>query len=300
MTPAPGPSDAPRDPAVETALRSLDRAVATAAADRISLALARRQHARRRRRLTVGATAVAFAALVLFALRPAPPAPVAPVPIAAAHARLLGPVTETLPDGSVVELRPGATFVSDFSGAERRITLTGGTAHFTVKRDTTRPFVVHAAGVDVRALGTAFAVEHSPQSVAVLVTSGRVAVTAPAATPSSNRAELAAGERAVVPLGAPAPAAPLAIAAVSDAESARVLDWRVPRLEFAATPLAEAIPLFNRVAGTRLVVASAAGTFRLSGTLRADDTEALLLLLRHEFSLAPETQADGSVLLHPR
>lgn len=295
----PTPPETPPDAAVAAALRSLDRAVAEGAADRIALALARRQRDRQRRRVVLTASATVCAALGFFVFRPPAATPPDAVPLAAAHARVIAPTAQTLPDGSIVELRAGAAFTVEFSPTERRVILERGTAHFDVRRDPTRPFVVRAAGVDVRALGTAFSVEHGAQEVAVLVTAGRVAVTAPAAASDSSRAELTAGERTVVPLARQTgPALP--IAAVSTAERARALDWRVPRLEFTGTPLAEAIPLFNRVAGTRFVVEPAAERLRLSGTLRADDADALLLLLRAEFGLSPAAQPDGSSLLRRR
>jgi transmembrane sensor len=79
-----------------------------------------------------------------------------------------------LPDGSRVELKDGSEVVVQYSASERRVKLTGGEAHFTVWKDKTRPFIVNAAGVEVRAVGTAFNVRLEAKSVEVLVTEGRV------------------------------------------------------------------------------------------------------------------------------
>jgi transmembrane sensor len=75
-----------------------------------------------------------------------------------------------------------------------------GEAHFFVEKDPQRPFVVNAAGIDVRAVGTAFNVRIDPAAVEVLVTEGRVRVDPavphddPAAPAVSPRAS--AGSRA--------------------------------------------------------------------------------------------------------
>jgi ferric-dicitrate binding protein FerR (iron transport regulator) len=82
------------------------------------------------------------------------------------------------------------------------------------------------------------------------------------------------------------------------------LAWRVPRLKFAATPLAEVVAMFNAhaVAGrdSRLVLASdAPADARVSGMLRSDDVESLLRLLEAEFSISSEKRA-GEIVLRRR
>lgn len=287
-TPRANPPDPAAEPAVADALRALDRAVALGSADRIARDLAARRRARRARRLAVGAVTACAVMAVLLLRAPSPPAAAPAVP-SVASARVAAPATQTLPDGSVAELATGAELAVEFSAAERRLVLRRGAAHFAVRKDAARPFLVVAGDVQVRAVGTAFAVEVSAQAVDVVVTEGRVAVASPA---QPAPAELAAGQRALVPAAASA-----RVETLTPAASAAQLAWRVPRIEFAATPLAEAIPLFNRHAGTRLALDAGLGALRLSGTLRADDLDALLLLLRTEFAIAAEPQADGSVRL---
>ncbi|MGH7956064.1 MAG: iron-containing alcohol dehydrogenase, partial [Opitutaceae bacterium] len=77
--------------------------------------------------------------------------------------------------GSVVELNVDADILVDFSPVRRAVRLVRGEAHFTVATDAARPFVVSAGGVEVRAVGTGFAVHFAPQEIAVLVTEGQVA-----------------------------------------------------------------------------------------------------------------------------
>ena len=107
----------------------------------------------------------------------------------------VGPATRVLADGTVVELNDTAVIVADYTATERRVRLERGEAHFTVTKDATRPFTVMAAGVAVRAVGTAFNVRLVDAAVEVLVTEGQVrlqppppAQTAPVATGNSGTA----------------------------------------------------------------------------------------------------------------
>lgn len=65
-----------------------------------------------------------------------------------------------LPDGSKVWLNSGSRlyFINDFKGATREVRL-DGEAFFDVVKNHERPFIVHAADVDIKVLGTAFNVK---------------------------------------------------------------------------------------------------------------------------------------------
>jgi ferric-dicitrate binding protein FerR (iron transport regulator) len=69
----------------------------------------------------------------------------------------------TLPDGSLVWLNADSkiSYSGDFQGAKREIQLTGE-AYFDVKKDKSRPFIIHTKSIDVRVLGTAFNVRSYP------------------------------------------------------------------------------------------------------------------------------------------
>jgi transmembrane sensor len=72
-----------------------------------------------------------------------------------------GSKTRTLlPDGSTVWLNAGSkiTYPSSFNGAVREVTLQGE-AFFDVVKQPDRPFIVHAADIDIKVLGTAFNVK---------------------------------------------------------------------------------------------------------------------------------------------
>jgi transmembrane sensor len=205
-----------------------------------------------------------------------------------------------LPDGSVVVLREGAEIAADFSATARRIALRRGEAHFEVMKDSSRPFIVAAPGVEVRAVGTAFSVGlGGGAAVEVLVTHGRVAV-----EPTAKDAALVdAGQRARVPsAGATAEVRVLSAAEIEQASA-----WRTPQIEFSRTPLAEALALINDRLGStgqRRIEADPADAelreLRLSGFLAADNAEGFLRLLENNFGVRADRKGNGAIVLRSR
>jgi transmembrane sensor len=253
---------------------------------------------RRRQRFRVAtATACALLLGVFVAQRSGVFAPAEPVAIASS--RVSAPARRTLPDGSVVELKNGATIEVNFTPALRRVVLTRGEAHFEVAKNPARPFVVTADGVEVRAVGTAFAVERGGDTVGVLVTEGRVTVARESAAPSAPT-PLAAGNRAVIAASAESAPAP-DVTALSADEIARRLAWRVPRLEFSGAPLAEVARLYAEHGRLRLVLGEPAlGAVKVSGVLRADNVDALLQLLAADHAIEADVTGAGIVLRRRR
>lgn len=270
-----------------------------------------RRRAGRRRCWQAGALAAAAGLVVgLFALRPV--APEAPGPFVA-RTVILRPDQQMLSDGSLVELNAGAEIEVDYAAARRRVRLRRGEALFSVAKDPARPFVVEVGGVEVRAVGTAFVVRYDADQVRVLVTEGRVAVEraadgqnllrdaasvpdVPLATGLPPRT-LAAGQRLEIP-EAQAPRPGLPVASVSSHEVADALAWRQRRVEFNATSLAEAVPLFNQHPGPRLVFASReTGALRISGVFWTDDAEGFARLLESSLGLSATRNAAGDIVL---
>jgi transmembrane sensor len=226
--------------------------------------------------LVAGLAAAAAIAVVYFNHNLSPE----PVAVAAPRSYLRVNERMALPDGSRVELKDGTRIAVQYSETERRVVLHGGEAHFSVWKDVARPFVVVAAGVEVRAVGTAFNVRLGEKQVEVLVTEGRVKVeqVEVAGAPVARAAEVpvvTVGERAVVPLATPAPVPVIEPVTLDDI--ARELDWQAPRLQFHETPLAEAVAEFNRLNRHQLELAEPAlGELRIGGTFRPDNVEGFI------------------------
>lgn len=293
-------------------LHPVDWAEASGASGEVVRALERRLARRRQRRLAAGAAlAVALAALAWWQpdrLR------TAPATVGAAPATLVvnAPIRRTLEDGTIAESRPGAEFEVAFTPAVRRVVLRTGAVHFAVAKNPARPFVVAAGGVEVRAVGTAFAVHVDPHAVNVVVTEGTVALERPPAAAASTPAAgppptpllLDAGASATVGASPPALAAvpstpaPPEITRLTPTEIAARLAWRVPTIEFSGTALAAVVPVINRHANAQLVIADPAlGDIRLSGVLRADNLETLLRLLEDEHGVRAARGPDNTITL---
>jgi len=101
-------------------------------------------------------------------------------------------IEQTLPDGSIVFLNANTTFnyPEDFNGDMREVNLSGE-AFFNIKRDETKPFIIHANGSDIKVLGTSFNVRAYNKNVEVSVETGKVKF-----NNKKNATLLIAGERA--------------------------------------------------------------------------------------------------------
>ncbi|GAB3166551.1 FecR family protein [Telluribacter humicola] len=95
-----------------------------------------------------------------------------------------------LPDGTVVVLSQNSSLVYDksFNQAKREVYLKGE-AFFKVKRDVTKPFVVHAGDLVTEVLGTSFRIRQNEQGkkTEVSVLTGKVSVYAREDNPERER-----------------------------------------------------------------------------------------------------------------
>jgi transmembrane sensor len=227
-----------------------------------------------------------------------------------------------LADGSVLELNAASEVRVVLAPAERRVALVRGEAHFTVAPDPARPFVVSAAGVAVRAVGTAFNVRLATSAVEVLVTEGKVSVSdvGPALAAGPSRSErdnrdglpttgsptlLSANERTLISL-APAKSAKSAspplpapvVEPVAPDALREALSWQERKLVFSETPLRDVVAQFNRRNRTQLLLGDASLAERpVGGTFAADNVEGFIRLLEGSGSITVERRDDATVVL---
>lgn len=260
-----------------------------------------RQRVARRRRRRLGAT-LGMAALLLVAAGVWSVRSPHATPEPAANVVVVRPTQQVLPDGSVVEFRPGAQIAADFTAAgpgPRLVRLLAGEAHFRVAKDKTRPFIVAVDNVEVRAVGTAFSVERSAAAVEVVVSEGTVALdhrvaSALVAETPNTLATLTAGERAVVDVSSPdAPK----IEPLEPGALAERLAWRSPRLEFTSTPLPEAIRRVNEFNPVKFELGDPElSTVEVTGYFRAGQPDTFLVLLEQGFGVRGERHGETIVL----
>lgn len=251
---------------------------------------------RRRRRVLPFAAGIVLAAaaawvIVFRAADHALPAGTAPVFVQK-------PQQQTLADGSLVQLNAAAEIQVDYTADARRVRLLRGEAHFDVAKDEGRPFVVSAGSLSVEAVGTAFSVRLAPDNMDVLVTKGKVQVSAP--LPNEAPAAvlpLSAGQLAVIPLSGE-PALPAAAQSVTSEQIDAALAWRTFRVEFSGTPLADVIALFNDKSRIKLRLADPAlGVLRVSGTYWINNPEGFARLLENGFNLRAERTGEAEISL---
>jgi transmembrane sensor len=202
-----------------------------------------------------------------------------------------------LEDGSVVTLGPQSTMDVTFSGNERRVTLAGGEAFFSVAPNPQRPFVVAAGDTLIRVTGTKFNVNYEGGRVRVTVLEGRVEVARAGETPTVGggppAVELTSGQQAFDASGLPAPRI----------EPIRVADagaWRQGRLSYQDAPLGEIIADANRYRAAEIRLNSPAlARERITTSFRASQIDQMLATLPDTVAVTVRRNPDGTVDLDP-
>lgn len=216
-------------------------------------------------------------------------------PPRAAQVMLISTRKMFLPDGSRVELKAGAQVVPEFADRERRLRLAWGEAHFTVEKDPWRPFVVEAAGVEVRAVGTAFSVRRDAAGVEVVVNEGTVRVGGAKLDENGGRL-LEAGRRGVVMLTDQANPG-WQSGEIEHEELRQVQRWREMRLKFSNCPIAVAVKEFNHLNPVQMVVDLSAEELRVSATFLVDEVASFVTWLEQAHGVLVHRRADGTIVL---
>lgn len=211
--------------------------------------------------------------------------------------------TASLPDGSQIILNTDSAMEVDFSRGARHIRLTRGEAYFDVASDPDRPFSVETEQGVVTAVGTAFSVRVREANIDVLVTEGRVAL-------SATIAEAPAGE----PPAAPAPlmevTAGQGVAFAQTVERlepldptvlARRLDWRDGVLAYNGEPLEQVIADISRYTPVRIEIeGDALRQQPIGGYFNIGETDALFDALTLMSDVQIERLSDTHVRLSRR
>lgn len=194
-----------------------------------------------------------------------------------------------LVDGSQLTLNTDTQAVVRFHEAARDIALEKGEALFSVAHDSSRPFVVHANGVQVRAIGTVFTVRIDDARVDVLVTEGVVEVSRAGA----DVQRISANQRAVIA----SPASRLDVERIDADAVKRQLAWRDGMVAFSGEPLGTAVAEINRHSRERLQVDDPVLAARpVVGIFNANDAEAFAQAAAVAFG-AEITRQEGTIHL---
>jgi transmembrane sensor len=212
---------------------------------------------------------------------------------------------QLLPDRSTAKLGTGAEIDVRYTEGERRIVLLQGQAFFMVQRDPARPFVVEAAGIAVRAVGTAFDMRVGEASVDVVVAEGSVAVLArddPDAGGASTMAEPVALVQALQQVSIPITShTAAAVATLTKQGVQERLAWQHGLMTFRQKPLSEIVEELNWLNDTQLVLLDEAlAATRFSGTIRSDNIDGFARLLESGFGARIEQAGDGEIRLRTK
>ncbi len=211
--------------------------------------------------------------------------------------------TFTLPDGSVVTLNTNTVLRTSAARDRRVVYLDRGQAFFRVAKNPDRPFVVHAAGRSVTALGTAFDVRVEGRRFEVTLVEGKVRVETPvprrkaiggavAPTPEVRTAEMLAGDRFIASTDAQW--------VVASADTTTQTSWLVGRLKFEGEPMGMIAAEFGRYSDQKIVIDDPVLARRpVSGAFKANDTIAFAEALEVAGLARIETETDTMIRLVP-
>ena len=189
----------------------------------------------------------------------------------------------TLHDGSVLHLNAESEASVSFGLLHRRVELARGQASFVVAAER-RPFTVHAAGLEVRDIGTTFDVSLQRDQARFGVTEGRILVIDRAGD-GPLLADLRAGQAARI-------AHVDRHVRISHEDADVLTAWWDRRIVFRDEPLHEIADRFNRMNRVQLHVDDRmAGTLRLTGNLQANDLASLHAFLDEQPALITTLQA---------
>jgi len=187
-----------------------------------------------------------------------------------------------LKDGTRMSLNTSTRVRVELDQARRRVSVEGGEAFFEVAKDTSRPFVVAAAGTEVTATGTAFVVRLVPsragasQTLDVTLVEGQVVVQG-----SGNKVlptmvqpivMVAGGRVRVRTQGDSATSVPAVAAPAHDRPRLdQVLAWKRGEAIFDNASLQEALAEMNRYSLTPILVDARVADLRVSGVFKTGD-----------------------------
>lgn len=194
----------------------------------------------------------------------------------------LGPPTESyrtevgemrriaLSDGSTLVLNTDSKVQVRFEATRRNVRLLRGEGLFEVAHDPQRPFTVLTENLQVRAIGTVFAVRLRGATVNVTVSEGVVELArAPELAVSLPPQRIAANQQSIV-----SPAMPSQVEEVTPEAVQRRLAWLDGKVAFDGEPLREAVAEINRHSHRAVVIDDAQLSARpIVGVFRATDAQ---------------------------
>lgn len=203
-----------------------------------------------------------------------------------------GRLTAHLDDGSTVLLNTDTQLRVRFAHGERRLELVKGQAFFDVAHDASRPFLVRAGPMEVRAVGTRFDVRHDGPGAAVTLAQGKVRVRQEDAAQASWT--LSPGQALTLTPGVNS-AHPVNV------DVAGQTGWMSGVITFRDVALIDAVAEMNRYERDKISLAPGVPTqARISGVFTPGGDEEFVAAAELSFDLQSRRKPDGGMELRPR
>lgn len=164
----------------------------------------------------------------------------------------------SLSDGTQVAMNVHAQLEFTENSRTRKAILSKGEAYFSVHRDESRPFTIHAGNATIEVLGTAFNVDKTLRETLVEVFHGKVSVTS---LDGSQHVELVKGERARVTDST---------IAISQFNAIKP-DWQQGWLDLDSVSINDALFQLNRYSEKPVVLNNVSADIKVSGRFAVND-----------------------------
>jgi transmembrane sensor len=211
-----------------------------------------------------------------------------------------------LPDGSRVDLDTATQATVRFYRDRREVALVEGQVMFSIQADPDSPFHVVAGDVRVTVVGTRFSVRHTQAGLdagqtRVAVEHGRVRV---ARLDGKGREVAAGGAGSLVDLTrgqAVVADAQGSLGPVEKVAPGEIAPWQAGRINFEATPLAQALAEFGRYGAAGVVIRDPAiAGLQVGGSFNADDFSSFLRALPTQLPVRLRRRNDQTELVGAR
>ncbi|MCG8525266.1 MAG: FecR domain-containing protein [Opitutales bacterium] len=221
----------------------------------------------------------------------------------------VGPSTQRLEDGSIVRINNNSSISVEYSEFLRQVHLLKGEAHFIVEKDPSRPFLVKANGLKVRAVGTAFNVRLEPRKVDVLVTEGTVEID----TIQNHRESIenvesidslpepnlvTTGQRAQISFVKNKQYLSIDVAGAPTEEVEKVLAWQSPLLTLGGGTLEAVAESFQKKTGLNLIVVDKSlNSMRIGGKFPSENVKGFLHILEKNYGIKWHELPNGDLVI---
>jgi transmembrane sensor len=201
--------------------------------------------------------------------------------------------TQTLGDGSLLELGGGTRVTVSIGRRERRVELHAGELYVNVHHEPARPFSVHVGKLQVVATGTAFNVLRTTEHTTVTVAEGSVKALFEDQGSAAPNVQVQTGYQLVYSQSANN-------FAVRQADPLNATAWRSGWLHFENQPLGEVIETINRYSASKTVIEDArVRALAVNGNAQIDRIGTWVLALPHLLQVSV-TERNGTLLIVPR